>query len=456
MLKAAAPRRVSPDPRPQGPARGFKPTARRIAGGAGLVVLAALFWIIFYQNLPAHPLNGSDPGAGDGSSGNTVDRVVKIGMILISLVVIAARLSSAKQVLKNLNAGLIGFMLLVPLSAAWSIDRNATLLRYVTMAGIVLVCFSIALCGWSRRRLQQVTLPPVMYILVASLVLGAMYPDRIIEIGDDLSQKDAWHGITHSKNLFGMMSSVGAVLCVNLWLARAKGSMLAIAGTAISFACLLLSRSNTSLFATLLACMFMFAVMRVPVIRDRFSPHVAIGFAAVLIITEMLIQRVIPGISVILAPITGLTGKDATFSARTIIWDIIKDHIRASPLLGTGYGAYWTGATPDSPSYVFVYRMYFYPTESHNGYLDIMNDLGILGLGVLLLFIVAYVRQALQLMKFDRAQASIYLALLYLQLVMNMSESDWISRSSTFAILMLATTTMARSLVAHRAAAGRR
>jgi O-antigen ligase len=232
--------------------------------------------------------------------------------------------------------------------------------------------------------------------------------------------------------------------------------MLAIAGTAISFACLLLSRSNTSLFATLLACMFMFAVMRVPVIRDRFSPHVAIGFAAVLIITEMLIQRVIPGISVILAPITGLTGKDATFSARTIIWDIIKDHIRASPLLGTGYGAYWTGATPDSPSYVFVYRMYFYPTESHNGYLDIMNDLGILGLGVLLLFIVAYVRQALQLMKFDRAQASIYLALLYLQLVMNMSESDWISRSSTFAILMLATTTMARSLVAHRAAAGRR
>jgi exopolysaccharide production protein ExoQ len=282
-------------------------------------------------------------------------------------------------------------------------------------------------------------------------VLGMLYPDRITELGDDISQKNAWHGITHSKNLFGMMASVGTIFCFNWWLTRRGGFLWSVGGTIAGFACLLLSRSNTSLFATLLCLLFMVLVMRVPVIKQRFSTLVVISLAAVLLVTELLIQNVIPGISTILAPITSLTGKDATFSSRTIIWDIIKEHISAAPWLGTGYGAYWTAAPdPNSPSYVFMWRMYFYPTESHNGYLDTCNDLGYVGLACLFAFLVWYIRQALELMRFERSQAALCLALLYQQMVINMSESEWFSRSSTFAIILLASTCMSRALAEYR------
>jgi len=163
------------------------------------------------------------------------------------------------------------------------------------------------------------------------------------------------------------------------------------------------------------------------------------------------VQRVIPGISVILSGITAITGKDATFSARTIIWDIIKEHAQGAPWLGTGYGAYWIGPDGGSPSAVFMWRMFFYPTESHNGYLEILNDLGRLGLLCLSIFLISYVWQAVKLMRFDRAQGALYLALLYQQLVMNMTESEWFSRSSTFAVMLLACTCLSRSLAECRA-----
>jgi len=97
--------------------------------------------------------------------------------------------------------------------------------------------------------------------------------------------------------------------------------------------------------------------------------------------------------------------------------------------------------------------MYFYPMEAHNGYLDVINDLGFLGLIFLLIFLFWFMRQALQLMRIDRSQAALYLALLFQEMVINMSESDYFSRSSTFAILMLAITCLSRGLLEARLSA---
>ena len=51
------------------------------------------------------------------------------------------------------------------------------------------------------------------------------------------------------------------------------------------------------------------------------------------------------------------------------------------------------------------------------------------------------------LMQVDRSQASLYLALLLQQMVMNMSESEWFSRGSTFAVLILASICLSRGLL---------
>ena len=425
---------------------------RKSAGRGTTIVLLILFWLIFYQNLPGNFGLNALPGAVlDGPAGqgaaNWLDRTIKVAMIGICLVIIASKWRQTRALLKTLNPGLTAFMVLAPLSVLWSIDSSSTLLRSVTLLTMVLVCFAVAVGGWSRERFQLFAIPPIMYILVASLVVGSLYPDRIIESGEDLSLKNAWHGVTHFKNQFGMIASIGIVFCFHHWLSGGRRVFWALAGIAAGSACLILSRSNTSQLATVVCVLFMVLVLRVPAVRQRYATHIVVGTVAVLLLYQMVVQQMIPGTSILLSPIASLTGKDTTFSSRTMIWDIIKDHIRLAPLLGTGYGAYWTGVSKSTPSYVFEYLMFFYPTEAHNGYLDIVNDLGLVGLACLLAFIFWFVKQALQLMRIDRGQATLYLALLFQQMIMNMSESEWYSRSNSSFVLILAATCLARDLI---------
>jgi exopolysaccharide production protein ExoQ len=420
---------------------------RKIAGGGMLVVLSILFWLIMYQNMPD---NLNDMQFKPFSTQGAPDRFIKICMILISSIVIVSRWSQARQLAKALNPGLIAMVVLIPLSALWSIDPNATLLRFVTLSAIVLLCYAICLAGWDGQRFRQVAVPPVLFLLVISLVIGAMYPDRIIERGTDISQNNSWHGFTQSKNQFGMMASVVAILCVHGLLTPGVRKIWYLFGTGVALLCLALSRSSTSLLATMLGIAFIVSVTRVAVIRNRYSTHVTIAITALVLLYELVIMNLLPGVNTLLAPVMSLTGKDTTFSNRSVIWELIKEHIRGARLLGTGYGAYWTGPVPSSPSYVFMYVMYFYPTESHNGYLETVNDLGFVGLFCLLAFLFFYVRQALQLMRFDLNQAAMYLALLFQQMMANLSESEWFSRSLVCAILTLGAFCLSRDLLAHR------
>jgi len=428
--------------------RVISPAVRRAAGYVFFVPLLIFFWFMFYQNLP-EDLNGMafKPFSTVGS----IDRILKIGTIVISCAVIASQWPLARLLVKNVNPGLAAFMVLIPLSAVWSIDSAATLLRYTTLVGIVLLCLAIPLAGWDRRRLQQLTLPPVMTILVLSLVVGILSPESVKEIGTDISLKDAWKGITFQKNQFGITASLAAILCFHRWLAPGKHSFWTIAGIAIALTCLVLSRSSTSLMETILAVFFMVLVLRVPMIKQRFTTHVVVAIFATILIYALAVQNLIPGVGKLLGPIMSLTGKDMTFSARSIIWDVIKAHSAAAPWLGTGYGAYWTATpVPSSPSYVFVSLMNFYPSESHNGYLEILNDLGRVGLISLLAFLIFFVRQALQLMPYDRGQAVLYLALLFQQMVDNLSESEWFSRTATCTILLLVSTCLSRARLEQR------
>jgi O-antigen ligase len=232
---------------------------------------------------------------------------------------------------------------------------------------------------------------------------------------------------------------------MHAWISGEGRAVWAILGAAASVACLALSKSNTSMFATAVAVLSMVALLRIRSIRNLYRA-IVISMSGLLLAYEMIIQKLIPGLDFLLTPITSLTGKGTDFSGRTVIWSVIKDHIALNPYFGSGYGAYWTGATPTSPSYVFIGLMGgFYPSESHNGYLEVLNDLGVAGFACLAVFLFSYIRQSLKLMRTDRNQATLFIALLLQQIVLNMSESIWFTSSDMFAITGFAALMLSRA-----------
>ena len=387
------------------------------------------------------------------STGGAISRILWLGLFSLSVIIILWRAGLAWLQVRMLNPFLPVFVILAFASVAWSIDASLSLRRLIRLGIIVLVCLSFVLMGWHARRFQNVIRPILTLMLLGSLAFGLLFPALAIHQEPSAELAGAWHGLANHKNGLGAMACITLILWFHAWFTREVKFLPALAGGLIAAACLVLSRSSTALVTTIALMLLLLILLRSPQGLRPYIPYFVVLLVITLLIYALAILNLIPGMGTLFAPITALTGKDMTFTGRTEIWSIVTEHIRLRPFLGSGYGAYWTsGPVVGTESYVFVERMgSFYPGSAHNGYLEIVNDLGWVGLMCVIAYIGVQVRQSLQLLELDRHQGALYLALFFQQAITNLSESHWFDVLSVdFVIMTLVTTALARGLLEHR------
>ncbi|HMH18331.1 MAG TPA: O-antigen ligase family protein [Burkholderiales bacterium] len=387
------------------------------------------------------------------SSGGAISRMLWVGLLAMSAVVVFWRAGLAWLLARALNPFLPLFVALAFVSVAWSIDPSLSLRRLVRMGTIVLVCAAFVLMGWHARRYQNVVRPILTLMLLGSIIFGLAFPALAIHHETSAELIGAWRGLANHKNGLGALSCIALIFWFHAWLTRESGLLSVLAGGGVAATCLVLSRSSTSLAATVFVMALLVILLRSPHGLRPYLPYLVSMLVATLLVYALAILNLLPGMGTLMAPIAFLTDKNMTFSGRTEIWTILSEHIRYHPFLGTGYGAYWTaGPVVGTQSYEFVWRMRsFYPGSAHNGYLEIVNDLGWAGLVCLIAYIVMHARQSLQLLGRDRNQGALYLALFFQQAITNLSESHWFSVLSVdFVLMTLATTALARGLLEYR------
>ena len=98
-------------------------------------------------------------------------------------------------------------------------------------------------------------------------------------------------------------------------------------------------------------------------------------FAALLVAaTFSILAYVVYSNATVLLP---AVGKDPTLSERTIIWAGAWNTIAHHPLLGYGYGAFWTGLKGTSLNLVLISGWVL--AQAQNGYLDLWLQVGVGG-----------------------------------------------------------------------------
>ncbi len=417
------------------------------------LILAGMVWVLILLLIVPEGFNyailldGRAP-----AEGGPLSRAVWMGLLLAASAVIVWRASLAWLLLRSLNPFLLLFTALAVASIVWSIEPEVTARRDVRLITIVAVCFAFCLAGWHARRFQSVVRAALTTVLVGSIVFGLAAPRFAIhhELAPELL--GAWRGLANHKNTFGAIACAAWILWLHSGLTGAARVWHALLGCTLAATCLWLSRSSTAALSAFAATAVLLSLLWSP---RGLQPYIKylVGFAAaVSVIYALAILRLIPGLELLLAPVTSLTGIDLTFTGRSEIWAIIVERIHLNPLLGVGYGAYWIGPVTQSPSYEFIWRMgSFYPGSAHNGYLDVANDLGWSGLVCLLGYIVVHLRQSLRVLTVDKAQGALFLSLFIQQAMVNLSESHWFSvLSLQFVLMTLATTALARGLLERR------
>jgi exopolysaccharide production protein ExoQ len=426
------------------------PRPSRPYGGGKSSLLATIMVsaLIVFMIVPEGFNYDRDVGTGMPTEGSPVSRIVWLTLLAFGFITVMRKPGQTKALLREINPFYLAFIALAALSVLWSFDPGVSLRRFIRALTFFLDSMALALLAWRTTRFQSVVRPVLTIMLVGSIVFGIVSPKLAIEQRAQAELVGAWHGLAMQKNGLGSIGGLGLLFWVHAFLARESKLWAVLMGGGASLACLLLSRSSTSLMAALFACVLLLMLLRSPPALRRYMPYLIGLFVVTLLLYSLAVLNLVPGLGFVLKPIVMITGKDQTFSGRTAIWAIINEHIAYSPILGSGYGAYWTGAIPTSPSYVMLQRLYFYPTEGHNGYLDVINDLGAVGAFCLLAYLLTYLRQGLRLFATVRTQGALYLALLFLQLIANLSESRWFNVLSVeFVIMSLATVSMGRLLL---------
>lgn len=386
-------------------------------------------------------------------SGGALSRLLWLGVLVSSVIVLLWRAGLVWLLVRRLNPFLLLFVALAVASVAWSIAPYLSMRRLIRLVTIVLACAAFVSMGWHARRYQNVLRPILTILLLGSILFGFAFPGFAIHQQTSAELIGAWRGFANHKNGLGALASIALIFWFHAWLTHEVKLLPVLAGGGIAATCLILSRSSTSLAATLFVMLLLLVLLRSPQGLRPYMPYLVTMLVTILLLYALAILNLIPGLGTLMAPVTLLTGKDMSLTGRTEIWEILSEHIREHPFLGTGYAAYWTaGPVMGTDSYEFVRRMgSFYPGSAHNGYLEIVNDLGWVGLACLLAYIVQHVRQSLQLLDVDRHQSALYLALFFQQAITNLSETHWFSVLSVdFVIMALASAALARGVLEYQ------
>lgn len=289
-------------------------------------------------------------------------------------------------------------LVIVVASTFWSIDHMLTARKSIA---VVATTFSGLLIGFAFARSDLTTFLRRLYLvfIVCSVLVCVLLPTYGVHPAADIEHAGRWRGLMSFKNQMAWTT----VLFLLIWVAPLRLRALFKPTNAIPFALglflLVMCGSATGVLQFIFGA-FVLLVLRsyfnAPRWRFLFLMFCLIGLAALAVSAQML-----------LAAFLESSGRTETLSGRTVIWSEIWPFILERPWLGWGQNAFWSDATR------FFGNSFWVGTRnhSHNAYIEVLIDLGIVGLTAQMMYMTSMLRRLWNLGKAGDPEAATFLAL---------------------------------------------
>ncbi|MES1925296.1 O-antigen ligase family protein [Salinisphaera sp. T31B1] len=388
---------------------------RRFAATLAILLLLALFFAVLPEGLSWQ--TGEEVAAREGSA---LRRLQWLPLFAASALLIWARREVAYALLRFVNPFLLGFIAWALLSMTWSGYPGVTLRKGVLLVGSVSIAASFQVAAWDANRLRRLLRLGITTLLIASLVAVFVAPS----IARVSAYNDAWVGVTQSKNHLGLLAGFGSLLWLHALAVGDGPPLRALVATAFCLGMLLMSQSATSLGCTLALVPATWLMLRPPIAlgHSLFAALLALLLVGACSAFIVLILFGVPTWQDFVRPVADLLGRDITLTGRLQIWTLTVAEIVKHPWLGTGYGAFWLGAGGPAPW--LTQNLYGILWQAHDGYLDVLNETGLIGMALVLGFIGVHLRQIGLLASHDRGNAVLHAVFLAFFLLSNIAESS--------------------------------
>lgn len=398
------------------------------------LLLTILFGLVIINSYVPTGYNWEVPNLDVQATGSWGKRLQWLPLYVIALFVLWSRRVLAWHLLPHLNPFLLLFALWATVSVFWSFDSGATLRRAIQIWGLILIAMAFVVAGWDRNRFVDMMRNFHGLLIVWAYVWVFVFPDLGVHHGDDHS--GAWRGVTAHKNAMGVLAATTFLLWMHGWAGRRVIWFKALPFVLMAGLFLVMTRSSTSLLAALAGAPLIWILARPPVSSEAWLLKIIFVLLVFLALPVHLyvVAYGLPSFADLLGPIAALFGKDVSLTGRSDIWELIWQEVLRHPIQGTGYGAYWLGE--EGPSGIIKRKLYFYPAQSHNGYLDILNETGLIGLLLVLGLLVTHLIK-LQRAGLDRCNLAMHVGLITVMLIWNITESTLFRTASSWTVFIV-------------------
>lgn len=315
-------------------------------------------------------------GTGSRTTGGFGFQLFSGSIYLVTSAVILTRVNLFLWLCSR-NKAFILLIAFVMFSAVWSIDPSVSLRRTVALLGTTIFAIYIVM-RFRPEEMLDLLATAFALAVIASLIMVFLFPNVGLHADDD------WRGIFGHKNLMGRMMTLGGIVFLMSAMIRPRARLVLWLGFIVCACLVALSGSRTG-WVTLTALLV--GIWPLQALRRSQTP---LAFRSVLIGVLilggglLLLQFYEAGLA--------LVGRDATFSARTKIWELAFELGLRRPILGHGYRVFWTEENAGR-LYMLLWDARF--GHGHNSFIDLWLELGIAGVSVFVLTLVLCLHRAM-------------------------------------------------------------
>lgn len=255
-------------------------------------------------------------------------------------------------------------------SLVWSVEREYTLFKLAVLFVFLFAAFGIA------RQLSLEEIGRVYVLICVTLVVIGVLTE--ISLGTFTVVGDyRFTGTKHPNS----QAAYGAFACLGAFLFSKKSRLLAMSLFAIGLACILLTKSRTSLAGMVMGLIVIQGLRARGKQRLMLIAGGLVSLSFVSLFASLLGGQFTSKLGS--AAAMGRTDDVTSLTGRLPLWEELLDTAAESPIIGHGYLAYWT---PENIEYLGDLFNWEIP-HGHNMYVDVLMDGGVIGL---LLFLGMY------------------------------------------------------------------
>jgi len=390
-------------------------------------------WFLLETSKPLGILFGT--GGATMEEGSALDRVVLLILFCLGFIVVVKRKYNIADSLKK-NYWVTLFLIMSLFSVLWSDMPFVCFKRWFRMLIPLIMAFVIATEVDPFKAIQSLVRRTIYIHIPFSYILINYYPFWGRQYGR-WSGALMWVGVSSQKNGLALLCMFAMFYFIWTYIRRRDGSETKVTGyqTYVEIFIFLLALwlflgpnhtltySATSAVALILglAILFLFKWLR------KFNVIPGINVLTIIIIMIIIYGTATPFVGGLMVYDPSSTlGRDESLTGRTEIWSYLIPYALNRPILGHGFGGFWTDAMREATS-----------SHAHNGYLHTILNIGFMGLFFLSMFLIANCQKARNLMTQDFNWGILWFCFLMISVIHNIAESSVTSISGLMPTILL-------------------